>query len=67
MPGDYPHCAVQAADVILNVGHDVMEKPTFRMVPGSGKTVIHLNPYSARGDSVYFPQHQVVGEKWPRV
>jgi acetolactate synthase I/II/III large subunit len=62
MPGDYPHCAVMAADVILNVGHDVMEKPTFRMQPGSGKTVIHLNPYAARGDSVYFPQHQVVGE-----
>ena len=62
MPGDYPHCAVMAADVILNVGHDVMEKPTFQMSPDNGKTVIHLNPFSARGDSVYFPQHQIVGE-----
>jgi len=62
MPGDYTHCAVQAADVILNVGHDVMEKPTFQMIPGGGKTVIHLNPFPAHGDSGYFPQHQVVGD-----
>lgn len=62
MPGDYPHCAVQAADVIINVGHDVMEKPTFRMTPGGGKTVIHINSFAAHGDSVYFPQLQVVGE-----
>ncbi len=62
MPGDYPHCAVQAADVVLNVGHDVMEKPTLKMIPGGGKTVIHLNAFAAHGDSVYFPQHQVVGE-----
>ena len=62
MAADYTHCAVQAADVILNVGHDVMEKPTFRMTPGGEKTVIHLNSFPAHGDSVYFPQHQVVGE-----
>ncbi len=62
MPGDYPNCAVQAADVILNVGHDVMEKPTFHMSPDDGRTVIHLNPFPAHGDIVYFPQHQVVGD-----
>jgi len=62
MPGDYPHCAVMAADVILNVGHDVQEKPTFQMNPAMPKTVIHLNPFPAQGDPVYFPQHQVVGE-----
>jgi acetolactate synthase-1/2/3 large subunit len=62
MPGDYTHCAVQAADLILNVGHDVMEKPTFQMTPCGGKTVIHLNPFAAHGDPVYFPQHQIVGD-----
>jgi len=62
MPGDYTNCAIQAADVILNVGHDVMEKPTFQMVEGGDKTVIHLNPFPAHGDPVYFPQHQVVGD-----
>lgn len=62
MPGDYPNCAIQAADVILNVGHDVMEKPTFFMRPDDGRTVIHLNPFAAQGDNSYFPQAQVVGD-----
>lgn len=62
MPGDYPNCAVQAADVILNVGHDVMEKPTFFMQPDDERTVIHLNPFAAQGDNAYFPQAQIVGE-----
>ena len=62
MPGDYPNCAVQAADVILNIGHDTMEKPTFFMKPDDGRTVIHLNPFAALGDNAYFPQIQVVGE-----
>jgi len=62
MPGDYTHCAVQAADLILNVGHDVMEKPTFQMTPGADKVVIHLNSFPAHGDPVYFPQLQIVGD-----
>ena len=62
MPGDYPNCAIQASDLILNVGHDVMEKPTFHMSPDDGRTVIHLNPFPAQGDNVYFPQHQLVGD-----
>lgn len=62
MPGDYPNCAVQAADVVLNVGHDVMEKPTFFMQPNDGRTVIHLNPFAAQGDNSYFPQAQLVGD-----
>ncbi len=62
MPGDYPNCAVAASDVILNVGHDVMEKPTLFMRPDDGRTLIHLNPFAARGDNSYFPQAQVVGD-----
>jgi acetolactate synthase-1/2/3 large subunit len=62
MPGDYPNCAVQAADVILNVGHDVMEKPTFFMQPDDGRAVIHLNPFATQGDNAYFPLVQIVGE-----
>ncbi|AKS46711.1 acetolactate synthase-1/2/3 large subunit [Octadecabacter temperatus] len=62
MPGDYPNCAVQAADLILNIGHDTMEKPTFFMEPDDGRTVIHLNPFAAHGDNAYFPQAQIVGE-----
>ena len=62
MLGDYPNCAVQAADLILNVGHDVMEKPTFFMQPDDGRAVIHLNPFAAQGNNAYFPQAQIVGE-----
>ena len=62
MPGDYPNCAIEAADVILNIGHDTMEKPTFFMSPDDGRTVIHLNTVSAHGDNTYFPQAQIVGE-----
>ena len=62
MPGDYPNCAVQSADLILNIGHDTQEKPTFFMQPGDGRMVVHLNPIAAQGDPAYFPQIQVVGE-----
>jgi acetolactate synthase-1/2/3 large subunit len=37
--GDFVHRALDAADVIINVGHDVVEKPPFLMQPG-GRTVI---------------------------
>ncbi len=58
---DYLHCAIRRADVVINVGHDVIEKPPFLMEP-DGLTVIHVNYYSANIDAVYFPQHEVVGD-----
>ena len=58
---DYLHCAIRRADVIINVGHDVIEKPPFLMEP-NGLTVIHVNYYSANIDAVYFPQHEVAGD-----
>jgi acetolactate synthase-1/2/3 large subunit len=59
--GDFVHRALDAADVIINVGHDVVEKPPFLMQPG-GRTVIHVNFTSAEVDPVYFPQVEVVGD-----
>ena len=59
--GDYLHCAIDRADLIINVGHDVVEKPPFFMEEG-GKTVIHVNYKSAQVDQVYFPQIEVVGD-----
>lgn len=58
---DYIHCAIDRADVIVNVGHDVVEKPPFFMEE-NGKTVIHVNYKSATVDQVYFPQYEVVGD-----
>lgn len=58
---DYLHCAINRADLIINVGHDVIEKPPFFMEKG-GKQVIHINFNPANIDDVYFPQLNVVGD-----
>jgi len=58
---DYLHCAIEKADLIINVGHDVIEKPPFFMTHG-GTKVIHVNYSSATVDDVYFPQWEVVGD-----
>jgi len=59
--GDFVHRAVEAADLILNVGHDVIEKPPFFMKPG-GAEVIHISTKTAEVDPVYFPQTEVIGD-----
>ena len=59
--GDYLHCAIERSDLVINVGHDVVEKPPFIMEPG-GKEVIHINFNSAEVDEVYFPQFELVGD-----
>ncbi|WP_421705803.1 acetolactate synthase large subunit [Alloalcanivorax xenomutans] len=59
--GDFVHRAISAADLIINIGHDVVEKPPFFMRPG-GPEVVHINFNSAQVDPVYFPQIEVVGD-----
>lgn len=58
---DFLHRAIQRADLLINVGHDVVEKPPFFMKP-DGPKVIHINFFSAKVDPVYFPQVEVVGD-----
>jgi len=58
---DFLHCALSRADLIINVGHEIMEKPPFLMEEG-GKKVIHVNFFPNRIDDVYFPQLVVVGD-----
>ena len=58
---DYLHCAVEHADLIINVGHDVVEKPPFFM-SHDGFEVIHINFSSAEVDPVYFPELEVIGD-----
>jgi acetolactate synthase I/II/III large subunit len=58
---DYIHCAIDRSDLVINVGHDVVEKPPFFMEHG-GKEVIHVNYTTATVDNVYFPQLGVVGD-----
>ncbi len=59
--GDFVHRAIQAADLIINVGHDVIEKPPFFMTEG-GTEVIHISTKTAEVDPVYFPQIEVIGD-----
>ena len=58
---DFLHCAINRSDLIINVGHDVIEKPPFFMEEG-GTKVIHVNFSPAEIDEVYFPQLNVVGD-----
>ncbi|MBA3896877.1 MAG: acetolactate synthase large subunit [Sphingomonadaceae bacterium] len=59
--GDFVHRAVESADLIVNIGHDVIEKPPFFMARG-GTEVIHISMRSAEVDPVYFPQVEVIGD-----
>jgi len=59
--GDYIHRAIEATDLIINVGHDVVEKPPFFMEQGGFK-VIHVNYITATIDPVYYPQQGVIGD-----
>ena len=76
--GDFVHRAIEAADLIINVGHDVIEKPPFFMKQGAsveeagsdenpvelseGTQVIHVSFRTAEVDPVYFPQLEVIGD-----
>ena len=71
---DFLHRAIGAADLIINVGHDVVEKPPFVMgslrgdgaLEGVGEAgsarVIHVNYITAAVDPVYYPQQGVIGD-----
>jgi acetolactate synthase-1/2/3 large subunit len=59
--GDFVHRAVEDADLIVNLGHGVIEKPPFFMRAG-GPKVIHVSTRSAEVDPVYFPQIEVIGD-----
>jgi len=59
--GDFVHRAIESADLIINVGHDVIEKPPFFMKQG-GAEVIHVSTNTAEVDPVYFPQIEVIGD-----
>lgn len=61
---DILHKVIKRSDVIINIGHEMIEKPPFLMAYGKyGKRqVIHINFSAAEIDDIYFPQHQVIGD-----
>lgn len=58
--GDFPHRAIAEADLIVMLGHDVVEKPPFVM-SADGPRVLHVAQEPAQLDAVYFPQRELVG------
>ena len=64
--GDVVHHAIEQADCIIVVGHDVVEKPPFVMRRGiagaSDPTVVHIDFSPAEVDTVYAPQIEVTGD-----
>jgi acetolactate synthase-1/2/3 large subunit len=61
---DYVHEAIDAADLIVAIGHDAVEKPPFIMGP-NGPQVIHVSYTPATVEQVYFPNAEVVGDVGP--
>lgn len=59
---DYLHDYVSLADLIINIGHDTIEKPPFLVHPESSQKIIHLNFSPATIDLVYNPNHEVIGD-----
>jgi acetolactate synthase-1/2/3 large subunit len=58
---DCVHTAINKSDLIINIGHDIIEKPPFFMTK-DGFEVISINFFSAHVDEVYFPQLEIVGD-----
>ncbi len=55
------HEALEHADLVLNIGHDVIEKPPFRMT-SDGPEVVHIHHEVATFDPLYFPQYHLCGD-----
>jgi acetolactate synthase I/II/III large subunit len=61
---DYVHEAIERADLIITIGHDTVEKPTFIM-GRNGPNVVHVGYQPAHVEQVYFPQAEIVGDLGP--
>ena len=60
---DFVHCAIEKADLIINIGHDIIEKPPFFMKNSpEAQKVIHINFFASEVDDTYFPQLDIVGD-----
>jgi len=61
---DYVHEAIERADLIITIGHDTIEKPSFIMNVHGAK-VVHVGYQPATVEQVYFPQAEVIGDIGP--
>lgn len=59
--GEIVHEALDKADLIINIGHDIVEKPPFD-TSSNETTVIHLNYHPANIVEVYRPSIELIGD-----
>ncbi len=58
---DYIHDAIDQADCIIAVGHDVVEKPT-NIIHKDAVDLIHISFVPAEVDQLYAPTLEVIGD-----
>jgi acetolactate synthase-1/2/3 large subunit len=59
---DYITCAIEAADLVITIGYDMVEYPPRLWNAGSAKPVIHIDYQSAEIDSNYHPDVELIGD-----
>ncbi len=59
--GDYIHEAISASDLIINIGHDIVEKPPF-ITTSDDCEVVHINYHPADIVKVYRPRYELIGD-----
>ena len=57
---DFVHRALETADLIITLGHDITEKPP--VIARDRQKIVHLNFYPADLDKVYQPALEVIGD-----
>lgn len=58
--GDIVHKTIEQADVMLIIGHDVVEKPPFYVQ--DHQRMVHINFESASVNDIYHPSIEVIGD-----
>jgi len=59
---DFPMSVVDAADLIITMGYDMVEYPPDKWNPTGDKKIIHLDFIPAEVDSRYIPAVEIVGD-----
>jgi acetolactate synthase-1/2/3 large subunit len=59
---DLVACAIEAADLVVTLGYDMVEYPPRLWNPDGDKRVIHIDFNSAEIDAHYQPEAEVVGD-----
>lgn len=59
---DYVHSAIDAADLVITLGYDVVEYPPAVWNADKNKTILHIDFLPADPDEYYSPAYEVIGD-----